>query len=420
MSNNNIAIVGLGYVGLPLAIEFLQKNFKVYGFENDKAKISKLKSHKSYINHISNKKFKSFIVNNKFILKSSFEDIKKCKLIIFCLPTPLDISGKKPDLSILENASKKVFPFLKKNQILSLESSTFPGTTEKIFYKKLKKKFKIGKNFFLVYSPEREDPGSSHTISKIPKLISGFSKKCLANGSEYYSKVFKKLIKVDEIKIAETAKLYENIFRSVNIGLANEMKLICQKLDMDIYKVISAASTKPFGFLPFYPGPGVGGHCIPIDPIYLSWHLKNFGFRAKFIDLALKINNQMCDWIIDTINFHLKGLKNKKILILGISYKKNIDDARESPSLKIIKKLLKEKCKVYFNDPYFTTLPTTRNLKIDLKRTNLSSENISNADAVLLLTDHDKFNYKRIYKFSNKIFDTRGRYDVNQKKIVRI
>lgn len=417
---NNIGIVGLGYVGLPLAIEFLQKKCKVYGFENDQSKIEKLKSYKSYINHISSKKFKKFIVNNNFIIKESFEDIKKCQIIIFCLPTPLDRSGKKPDLSILESAAKKVLPFLRKNQIISLESSTFPGTTEKIFYKKLKKKFKIGKNFFLVYSPEREDPGSSHTISKIPKLISGISKKCVVNGSKYYSKVFKNLIKVEEIKVAETAKLYENIFRSVNIGLANEMKIICQKLNMDVYKVISAASTKPFGFMPFYPGPGVGGHCIPIDPIYLSWHLSTVGFDAKFIRLASKINNRMSEWIINTINLHLKKLENKKILVLGVSYKKNVDDARESPSLKIIRKLLKKKCKVYFNDPYFSTLPVTRNLKVNMKSIKLTSKNLSNADAVLLLTDHDKYNYKKIYKFSKKIFDTRGRYNLNQKKIVRI
>lgn len=416
--DKKIGIIGLGYVGLPLAINFGKvKNFKVYGFDIDKKKIRTLEIGKSYISHINSNDIKKFINKNKVF--SDFEKISEVDFILLCLPTPLK-KGNKPDLSYIVDTINKIFPYLKKGQALSLESSTYPGTTEEVVIKKLKKKFKIGKNFSVIYSPEREDPGNKIKMEMIPKVVAGYSAQCLIKGKYYYSKVFKKIVLVNNLKTAEFSKILENVFRSINIGLVNEIKIIADKMGIDIFDIIKTASSKPFGFMPFYPGPGVGGHCIPLDPFYLTWRAKKFGAKTKFIELAHQVNTDMKNWIINKIKIEMKQISKKKILVIGVAYKKNIDDCRESPSLEIISGLKMNNVKVDYHDPYVAELPLTRKYNFKLKSIPINYKNLKTYDAVLILTDHSKVNYSLIKKFSKKIFDSRGVYSPVDKKIIRV
>ena len=421
MKKNNkkkIGIIGLGYVGLPLAINFGKvKNFKVYGFDIDEKKIDLIKSGFSYINHIKSSDVKNFIKKNEVF--SVFKNISKVDLVILCLPTPLK-KGNKPDLSYIIKTMNKIFPLLKKGQSISLESSTYPGTTEEIIVKKLKKKFKIGVNFSVIYSPEREDPGNPIKMSLIPKVLSGFTPKCAKIAKFYYSKVFKKLVIANDLKTAEFSKILENVFRSINIGLVNEIKVIADRMNIDIFDVIKTASSKPFGFMPFYPGPGVGGHCIPLDPFYLTWKAKKLGIKTKFIELAHQINTDMKNWILIKMKNEMKILKNQKILVIGIAYKKNIDDCRESPSLEIISSLIKNGANVDYHDPFVKQLPITRKFNLNLKSISINSKNVKKYDAVLVLTDHTQINYDLIENFSKKIFDSRGVYTPVKNKIIRV
>lgn len=416
--NKKIGVIGLGYVGLPLAINFGKvKNFKVYGFDIDEKKILSLESYKSYINHINSNDIKKFIKKNKVF--SNFKKISEVDFILLCLPTPLK-NGNKPDLSYIVDTINKIFPYLKKDQAISLESSTYPGTTEEVIIKKLKKKFKIGKNFSVIYSPEREDPGNKIKMEMIPKVISGFTAKCSIVAQYYYSKVFKKVVLANNLKTAEFSKILENVFRSINIGLVNEVKIIADKMGIDVFDIIKIASSKPFGFMPFYPGPGVGGHCIPLDPFYLTWKAKKFGVKTKFIELAHQVNTDMKNWIINKIKIEMKKISKKKILVIGVAYKKDIDDCRESPSLEIISGLKKNNVKVDYHDPYVSELPLTRKFNLKLKSIPINSKNLKNYDAVLILTDHSKINYRLIKKFSKKIFDSRGVYLPVDRKIIRV
>ena len=412
MKKYKIGIIGLGYVGLPLALSFAKKNSLVFGFDVDREKINELNKGKSYIKHIPNSEINKRI-NKNFFVFDSFENIKKMDFIALCLPTP--VSTKKiPDLSYIKITLKKILKFLKKNQTLSLESSSYPGTTREIIVNELKSKFKIGQNFHVIYSPERENPGSNFKIEKIPKIIGGYSQKCLSKGKKFYALIFKKLVSVSDLETAEMTKLLENIYRSVNIGLINEMKIISKTFKVNIYEIIKAAKTKPFGFQPFYPGPGVGGHCIPVDPFYLTWKAKKLGTTTKFIKLAGSINDKMPNWIIRQINKTIKK-KKKKILILGIAYKKNVDDYRESPILKIIDILEKQKNYVEYYDPYIPLLKKTRKYNFKKKSIQLKFNKLKLYDVVIVGTDHDKLNYKKIKKFSKLIIDLRGRYS-NQKE----
>ncbi len=412
-----IGVIGLGYVGLPLALNFGKiKNFTVYGFDNDKNKINHIKKGKSYISHINSSKIKEFIVKNK--VTTTFKYIKQMDIIFLCLPTPLN-RNNKPDLSYVKGCLNKIFPYLTIGQALSLESSTYPGTTEELIVKKIQKKFKIGSEFNIIYSPEREDPGNKIKMNMIPKVISGYTPECEKVAKFYYKKVFKKIILAKNLKTAEFSKILENVFRSINIGLVNEIKIVSDKMGLDIFDIIKTAASKPFGFMPFYPGPGVGGHCIPLDPFYLTWKAKKYGLKTKFIELSHEINNDMKKWIVKKIKNNLKELKNKKIIVIGIAYKKNIDDCRESPSFEIMSELKKYKANVSYHDPYVKYLPITRKHKLNLSSINIDKKNISSADAVLLLTDHDNINYSLIKKYSKKIFDTRGVYSVG-KKIIRV
>jgi|MDSW01.2.fsa_nt_gb UDP-N-acetyl-D-glucosamine dehydrogenase len=418
-----IGVIGLGYVGLPIVIKFSLAGFKVIGIDTDIEKVDLLNNGKSYLHHFKNKEIK-LAQEKGFKATQSFEEINNIDFIILCLPTPIK-KNKAPDLSYIVSTMKNISPYLKKGQSISLESTSYPGTTEEEVLPYLeKKKFKIGNDFFLIYSPEREDPGNKKfNINNIPKIVSGLSKNCLEIGDKLYSTIVNKTVRVEKIKTAELAKLLENIYRSVNIGLVNEMKMIADKMKINITDVISAAATKPFGFTAFYPGPGIGGHCIPVDPFYLSWKARKFNIDAKFIELAGKINSSIPDWVVRKISSSIKErgkrIENSNILIIGISYKEDVDDLRESPSLVIIDKLRKKGVKINYYDPYISKIPKTRNYNFDLKSIELSKKKVSFFDAVVICTAHTNVNYDLIKKSAKLIIDTRNVYKIKSKKIVK-
>jgi len=418
-----IGIVGLGYVGLPLAKEFLKANFKVIGFDIDKNKVNKLKKNETYIEYINFINIKKKFSNN-FIAKSIFNEIVKTDVIILCLPTPL-AKNKDPDLKYIKSSILSMKKFLRKGQILILESTTYPGTTRDYLLPLIKDRdFVIGKDFFISYSPERQDPGNKKfNLYATPKIVSGLSKNCLNIANLLYKNIVKETVRVASLEIAEITKLYENIYRSINIGLANEMKLLCDKMNLDIYEIIEAAKTKPFGFHAFYPGPGLGGHCIPIDPFYLSWKAKQYNFDMKFIKLSAKINNIMPNYVVSKVEKKLKTLKikisNSKILIIGVSYKKNVDDLRESPAIKIIDILKSKLCKVNFYDPYVKKISKSREHNIELKSIFLSEKSISKFHIVVVVTDHDNLPYKMIEDNARILVDCRNRFGVKSSKIIK-
>ena len=398
-----IGIIGLGYVGLPLAGVFAKKNSNVIGFDIDPNKINMLNQSKSYINHIKSKFLEN--INKKFTATTNFTNIQDVDVIIICLPTPLT-KKKNPDLSFITSTLNIIKKYLKKGQIIILESSTYPGSTRQMIEPIIKqKKFILGNNFFLGYSPEREDPSNKkYNISNIPKLLSGSTSECKNITSLLYSKVVKKIVLMSSLEAAEFTKIFENTFRSINIALVNELKLLATKTKLNINEIISAASTKPFGFKAFQPGPGVGGHCIPIDPYYLSWVGKKNSIKMNFIGLAGKVNDMMPKWIISE---SLKGRNIKKALILGVAYKKNVDDMRESPALEFIKIFQKKGIKVDYHDPYIKIIKT-RKFKRTMK--SIDIKKISNYDIVYLLTNHDIFNYSFIKHNAKFIIDTRNVY----------
>jgi len=420
----SVGIIGLGYVGLPLAIRFFEENINVVGLDIDDKKTKTLQEGNSYINHIDARKISKMISSGKFIPSTDFKLILDVDIIIICVPTPLG-PHNEPNLSYIENTLKLIKPFLKKDQLLVLESTTYPGTTDEVIIPYIQDLgFKIGEDFFIGYSPEREDPGNKDFTTKtIPKVVSGHSENCLNLTDFIYQKIVDETVPVSSTKVAEMTKIMENIHRSVNIGLVNELKIVADKMNIDIYEVINAAATKPFGFTSFYPGPGLGGHCIPIDPFYLTWKAKEVGMNTRFIELAGEINTSMPDYVIHkiskTLNLVQKSVKNSKILVLGLAYKKNVDDVRESPSMEIINKLSSMDADIYFNDPFFDKFPETRKLNIEVPYLELSKDTLNDMDLVLLVTDHDQFDYQLILKEAKMIIDTRGRYNFFDEKIVK-
>lgn len=418
-----IAVVGLGYVGMPLLAQFYKKDFNTIGIDIDKKKINKLKNNK--INSIY---FKNLFKKNKFknlSLTNDFSYAKNSDVIILCLPTPLK-KNKSPDISYIKQALLKLGPYLKKGQALSLESTTYPETTEEILLPFLKKlKFNVSKDFFLIYSPERESPvfeknKNKFTLFNTPKICSGYSSNCLNIGSDLYSQVVKTVVRTDSTKKAELAKMIENIYRAVNIGLVNELKMLSQKMKINIHEVIDLAGTKPFGFTKFLPGPGLGGHCIPIDPYYLSWRAKKYKFDTKFIRLAGEINQKVTNWTINNVIKIIKkkkiDLKQCKILLLGVAYKADIDDLRESPALKIISNFKKRKIKFDYCDPYIDNIEN-----LNLKSVKLNYQKFKLYDCVVLLTDHSIFNKKKLINHSKLIIDTRGYLkNFNQNKLFHL
>ena len=411
-----VSVIGLGYVGLPLSL-LLSTKSHVIGIDINKKKIDYLNLNKSYIERINNKKIKAF--NKKNIFTDDFSKITESDFIIICVPTPLTKNGK-PDLSYIKNAVTKIKPYLRKGQTIVLESTSYPGTTYDYIVKVLNKNFVVGKEIFVGFSSERIDPGiNDNKIQKIPKVVSGYSKFCLEIVSKFYEKYFTKIFKAESLLIAEFSKLLENVYRSVNISFINEMKIIADKMGIDVFKVIKAANTKPYGFRRFWPGPGTGGHCIPIDPLFLNYAAKKYGYDSKFIKLSADVNINTIKFIEKKIiSFLIKNnikFLSAKILFLGLAYKKNIDDYRESASLKLFDLLARKKIKkIKFYDPHFKkdNIPKRINL---IKK--LTAKNLLEFDLVILLTDHDRFDYKLIYKNSKKIIDCRGRFSISNKII---
>ena len=417
-SKKKIGIIGLGYVGLPLYL-LISKKYETFGFDLNEEKIDLLKKNKSYISDISNNELKRLKKQN-ILSMDKIKNISKCDYIIFCLPTPL--KNNAPDLTFIISAFNRMFKHLKKNQTIILESTVFTGATSEIFVKKLNKKFKIGRNFYLGYSPERIDPGKDAINQKleyknITKLVSGYSEKCKTKIIDLYKNIFRNIYSCKSIEIAETAKIFENIFRAVNIAVVNEMKMITHKLKLNIHDVVDAAASKPFGFRKFLPGPGVGGHCIPVDPIFMSWLAKRKKQETKFINLSTVINHNVTSWTLKKINQTLPKKKKLKCLLLGIAYKKDINDYRESPSLKIFEKLkLKKNFSIEVCDTYIKSFKIKNKIYATRK-----INNFKKYDCVILLTDHSNFNYKKILNQSKLIFDTRGVFKNERKnKIIHL
>lgn len=420
-TKETIGIIGLGYVGLPLLINF-GKSYNVLGFDSDEKKVEIINSGNSNIDHIPSSDIKN-LVSNGSVATSDFSKINLVDAIIICVPTPITIH-REPDLSYVKNVINQITPFLKAGQLISLESTTYPGTTEEVIGKSIQNAgFEIGKDIFITYSPEREDPGSKFKLQDIPKVIGGITNECLSRGAQLYSSVFKDVVKVNSVKVAELSKLLENIHRAVNLGMINEFKIICDAMSVDPFEVINAAATKPFGFVPYFPGPGWGGHCIPVDPFYLSWKAKEFGHSSRFIELAGELNLSTQSWVLSKISESLNNknlsISQSKILILGIAYKPDVDDARESPALNIFSELHKNGADVDFSDPYFSELPSTRKFNFKKEGVELTPSNLSRYDAVILLTNHKKYDYDLIYENARLIVDTRGVYDVDDIKVIR-
>jgi len=417
-----IGIFGLGYIGLPLALNFVDAGFKVLGFDIDSSKVMKLNNGESYINYIKSSKILKSL--KKFEATNDFSLSKYIDALILCVPTPLK-KNKIPDLNFIINTMKMVSPYLNKGQILSLESTTYPGTTEEILLPYIEKKnFKVGKDFFLVYSPEREDPGNiRYNTKSIPKILGGYSKNCFQVGHALYNSSIDKIVPVSSTKVAEMTKLLENIHRAVNIGLINEMKIVADKMNIDIHEVVRAAATKPFGFTSYYPGPGLGGHCIPIDPFYLTWKAKKIGVDTQFIKLAGAVNTSMPKWVVEKITKvlkkHKKKIKGLKVLVLGIAFKKNVQDTRESPGIEIMSLLKKKGAKIDYSDPFVPKFPKMRRYNFKLSSINLTPMSINSYDLLLIAADHSKFDYSLIQKKAKLIVDTRGVYEKVFKNVIK-
>ena len=418
-----VGIVGLGYVGLPLGLEFAEKGINVVGFDLDQSKTDKISKGETYIKHIPAERINNAVQSGNFSATTDFERLPEVDAIIICVPTPLD-EHREPDMSYIVSTAEMIKKHLRPGQLVTLESTTYPGTTEELLLPMFSEangkhgEFKVGKDFFLAYSPEREDPNNPNfNTATIPKVVGGVTENCLDVATSLYNQVIVKTVPVSSARVAEATKIVENVFRSINIALVNELKMVFHKMDIDVWDVINAAATKPFGFTPFYPGPGLGGHCIPIDPFYLTWKAREYEINTKFIELAGEINTYQPYYVVqramEVLNDQSKALKGAKVLLLGAAYKKNVDDMRESPSLKLIEILREKGAVVDYSDPYIPKLPPTRKYKYDMESVDLSKENLNGYDLVLLSTDHDNFDYVLIEEASNIILDTRNAFEKN-------
>ncbi len=424
-SNLKIGIIGCGYVGLPLILRFAERGHLVWGFDTDPAKVEKLNAGQSYVRHIPAEEIRRQLDSRHFTATGDFSKLREVEAILICVPTPLD-DRREPDLTYVEQTAHAIGGNLQCGQLVILESTTYPGTTEELVLPILERSGlrcpiasgeenkNIAGDFYLAFSPEREDPGNKqYNVGTIPKVIGGLNPPSLRAAEHLYSQIVPKIISVSSTRAAEMTKLLENIFRCVNIALVNELKLLCLRMGLDIWEVIDAASTKPFGFMPFYPGPGLGGHCIPLDPYYLSWKAREFDFATRFIELAGEINTNMPYMVVEAVagalNRHEKSLKGSKILVLGVAYKKDIDDVRESPALKIIDLLLKRGARVEYNDPYTPALHRMRHYDFSHMRSlPLTAEGLSQHDCVVIATDHSAYDYQMIVDHAPLVVDTRN------------
>ncbi|MBD2772966.1 nucleotide sugar dehydrogenase [Iningainema tapete] len=405
-----VGIIGLGYVGLPILVAFAKKGFSVVGFDIDKHKVNQITQGNSYIRHIPSEDLSNDLIS----ATSDMALLREMDAIIICVPTPLD-THKEPDLTYVIETTYAIAHQLRIGQLVVLESTTYPGTTQEIMLPILARTgLIVGEEFSLAYSPEREDPANGkYSLVNVPKVVGGTTPVCLELAQTLYDQIIIKTVPVSSTQTAEATKILENIYRAVNIALVNELKILFQKMNIDIWEVIEAAKTKPFGFHAFYPGPGWGGHCIPIDPFYLTWKAKEYDISLRFIELAGEVNTFMPNYVVEqlmySLNNHAKPLKNSRILILGVAYKKNVDDQRESPSLKIIQLLKRHGAHVEYHDPYAPTCSNHRHYpEINMKSCPLTKENLHSFDAVIIATDHDNVDYQLVAEHSSLIIDTRN------------
>ena len=409
-----IGVIGLGYVGLPLALRFSEAGYKVAGFDIDPEKVRALNEGRSYIERIPAGRVRS-AAEKGFVATGDYAGARECDALVICVPTPL-AENREPDLGFVLGTLESLLPHLRRGQVVSLESTTWPGTTEEELKPRIEARgLRVGADVFLVFSPEREDPGNpDYGTRTIPKLVGGSTPACLEAGLALYGQAIDELVPVSSTRVAEMAKLLENVHRAVNIGLANEMKVICDRLGIDVHEVIRAAATKPFGFVPYWPGPGLGGHCIPIDPFYLSWKARRHGAEARFIELAGEVNHAMPAWVAGKLARALeargKRVRGARVLVLGVAYKKNVDDLRESPAVELMELLRAQGATVEYSDPHVPVFPRLRRHRFDLKSVPLSPDAIAAYDVALLATNHDAFDYALLLRHAKLIVDTRGVY----------
>lgn len=408
-----VGVIGLGYVGLPLAVEFAKAGFPVLGFDLDETKVAKINAGKSFIKHIPAAAVRELSGRQNCCATTDFGELPRADCVLICVPTPLT-RHRDPDMSYIESTAAAIARYLRPGQLIVLESTTYPGTTREVLRPPLEAGgLKAGKDFFLAFSPEREDPGNpKFSTGTIPKVIGGLTPSCRDLAAALYGAVVPKTVLVSSPDAAEATKLLENIFRSINIALVNELKLVFDRMGINVWEVIRAASSKPFGYMPFYPGPGLGGHCIPIDPFYLTWRAHEFEIPTRFIELAGEINTSMPEHVVErlrrALNDGKKSLRGSRVFLLGVAYKRDVDDMRESPSLRLIELLIEEGAKVEYHDPYVRALPPTRRYRYKMKSVPLTAARLKACDAVLIATDHSSVDYRLVGRHARLVVDTRN------------
>lgn len=418
-----IGVLGMGYVGQPLALRYAELGYKIIGFDIDAEKVADLNAGRSHIEHISDADIRRANAAG-LECTTDFSRAAEADALILCVPTPLN-KYREPDLSYVINTIESIVPYLRAGQVVSLESTTYPGTTEEELLPRVTAGgLTVGQDIFLIYSPEREDPGNAHfTTHTIPKVVGGHTPVCLEVGKALYRKAIDQIVPVSSTKVAELTKLLENIHRAVNIGLVNEMKIVADRMGIDIFEVIDAAATKPFGFTAYYPGPGLGGHCIPIDPFYLTWKAREYGLHTRFIELSGEVNRAMPEYVVGKVtralNDRCKALNGSRILVLGIAYKKNVDDMRESPAVEVMELLRSTGAEVAYSDPHVPVFPKMREHHFDLASVALTPQTVASYDAVVLTTDHAKFDYEMLRTHAQVIIDSRGVYRTAADNIVK-
>jgi UDP-N-acetyl-D-glucosamine dehydrogenase len=422
-----VAVVGLGYVGLPLALTFARRGLSALGVDVDPEKARAVGEGRSYLRTVDGAAVRAAVRDGRFEATTEFARVTACDAVVICVPTPLT-REREPDLSFVERTGEAIAPHLRAGQAVVLESTSYPGTTEEVLLPILERGsgLRAGRDFFLAFSPEREDPGSGVATHAIPKIVGGYTPSCLEAALALYASAFDRVVPVSSTRVAELTKLLENVFRSVNIALVNELKILCHRMDLDVNEVIDAASTKPFGYMPFQPGPGLGGHCIPIDPFYLTWKARQFEFQTRFIELAGEVNTEMPRYVVhrtmEALDARGRTLKGARVLVLGIAYKKDVDDMRESPAVRIIELLQERGAEVVYHDPYVPRVPRMRQHRLDMVSVPLTDDALETADAVLIATDHGCVDYARVVERARLVVDTRNAcraVRVGREKIVK-
>lgn len=408
-----VAVLGLGYVGLPLAVEKAKVGFSVIGFDINEERVRRVNRGDNYIKDVKDEDLKQVVADERLSATSDFSRLREADVVVICVPTPLTVT-RDPDISYIVNSTRAVARSLKAGQLISLESTTFPGTTEEVMLPILQETgLRVGEDFFLAHSPERVDPGNlRYSTRNTNKIVGGVTPLCLEVATTFYSQTIERVVPVSSARVAELAKVFENTYRSVNIALVNELALLCDRMGIDVWEVVDAVATKPFGIQTFYPGPGVGGHCIPIDPFYLTWKAREFDFHTRFIELAGEINQQMPYFVVEKVgralNQHEKSIRSSRILVLGVAYKKDLDDTRESPALKVMELLLEQGADLQYHDPWVAQLRYTGRIPFELTSVRLTADTMASADCTLILTDHSDVDYDLVVQHARLVVDTRN------------